>query len=226
MNFLSLFKLFKSISLWKTFRFNFHYFSFRTACRLPVFIYKRTVLQTLKGAIIIDAPLKTGLFKFGPCVSGIIDSQYCRTIWESNGTLIVKGKAVIGRGCRLSIGLDSVLSLGTNFFITGRTEIICHKGVSFGNNCLLSWDIHIMDTDHHPIFDENKKIINASSPILIGDNVWIGSQSTILKGVSIAANNVIAAGSLITSKLTNSSCVFGGRGRNVDIIRSGITWQR
>lgn len=54
------------INLWKTVYFNFHYFPFKTAVRMPVFIYKRTLLYKMGGDILIDAPVRTGMMKFGP----------------------------------------------------------------------------------------------------------------------------------------------------------------
>ena len=58
-------KLLKKVNLWKTFYFNFHYFPFKTSIRMPIFIYWRSELYKMKGRIVIDAPVSTGMVKFG-----------------------------------------------------------------------------------------------------------------------------------------------------------------
>jgi len=180
----------------------------------------------MKGRITIDAPIRTGMLKFGPHGLGTQDLLYSRTMWEVTGTLIIKGKASIGRGCKISIGENATLVLGSNFMITGNTEIICQKEISFGENCLLSWDILMMDTDFHDIIDEEDRKINDFKPIKIGNHVWIGCRNTILKGVSIADNTVVSANSTITRSSKEQNCVIGGHGKNALVIKRGINWER
>lgn len=218
-------KLFKKVNIWKTLYFNFHYFPFKTALRMPVFIYWQSELYKMGGKIVIDAPIKTGMLKFGPHGLGTQDLLYSRTMWEVSGTLVIKGKANIGRGSKISIGKEATLTLGSNFQITGNSEIICQKEITFGEDCLLSWDILMMDTDFHQIFNENDEKVNASKPITIGNHVWIGCRNTILKGVRIADNNIISANSTITRSVAEENCVIGGHGQNTGIIKRGIKWK-
>ncbi len=161
----------KKVNIWKTVYFNFHYFPFKTAIRMPVFIYWRSELYKMQGKIEIDGPITTGMMKFGSHGLGTQDLLYSRTMWEVMGTLIIRGKTNIGRGSKISVGDGAVLTLGHDFAITGNSEIICQKKISFGNDCLLSWDILIMDTDFHHVTNENGDIINSPKPITIGDHV-------------------------------------------------------
>jgi len=85
------------------------------------------------------------------------------------------------------------------FNVTGNTTIICSKNISFGNDCLLSWDILIMDDDKHPIFDQQHARNNNAKPISIGNNIWIGCRSTLLKGTSIVDGTIIASCSIVYS---------------------------
>lgn len=193
---------------------------------MPIFICWRSELYKMKGKIIIDAPISTGMVKFGTHGLGTQDLLYSRTMWEVGGTLVVKGKASIGRGSKISIGKDATLTLGEEFIITGNSEIICQKEISFGKCCLLSWDILMMDTDFHYILNADNIIINAPKAISIGNHVWIGCRSTILKGVSIADNNIISATSTITSNVMESNCIIGGHGKSVQIIKRNVEWKR
>ena len=222
---MSLFKFFIQVNIWKTFYFNFHYFPSNIALRLPIYIYRRSKLFKMKGSIIIEAPIKTGMIKFGAHGLGTVDSYYQRTIWEMYGTLIVKGDASIGQGCKISIGKSATLTLGDHFIISGSSSIICQKKITFGKHCLLSWDVLMMDSDLHHVLNDNNSIINNPQPIVIGDNVWIGCRNTILKGVFIANDIIISANSTITRSVKETNCVIGGHGKTVEIIKRGINWK-
>ena len=221
----SVLKFLRKVNPWKTLYFNFHYFPFKIALRLPFFIYRRSELYKMKGQIIIDAPVYTGMVKLGAHGLGTQDVLFSRTMWEVSGTLIIKGKADIGRGSKISIGKDATLTLGDKFTVTGKSAIICQKEIVFGADCLLSWDILIMDTDFHPVVNEYGERINVSKPIKIGNHLWIGCRNTILKGVTIAGNNIISAGSTITRSVLIENCVIGGCGKNAGIIKNGMKWE-
>lgn len=222
----SVFKLLKKVNIWKTIYFNFHYFPFKTAIRMPFFIYNRSELFKMNGKIIFDTPIKPGIVKFGSHGLGTQDLLYSRTMWEVMGTLIIKGNADIGRGSKISVGKDAILTLGKDFMITGNSEIICQKEISFGDGCLLSWDILIMDTDFHKVLDKQGNTINHPKPIHIGNHVWIGCRNTILKGVTIADDNIISASSTITKSFSDTGNAIGGHGKTAEIIKSGIGWAK
>jgi acetyltransferase-like isoleucine patch superfamily enzyme len=178
----------------------------------------------MRGEIVIEAPVRKGMVLLGSHTLGIKDPLYSRTIWEVSGKLLIKGSICIGRGSKICIGEDARLTLGDNFVITGNSEIICQKEITFGNDCLLSWDILMMDTDFHHIINENGEITNQSKPIKIGNHVWLGCRSTILKGVTIADNNVISANSTITKNCLDENCIIGGQGNSQEILRQRIEW--
>ena len=101
---------------------------------------------------------------------------------------------------------------------------MCQKEITFGKECLLSWDILIMDTDFHHMIDSNNEIINPPKSIHIGNHVWIGCRNTILEGVSIADNVIISANSTITKSINESYCAVGGSGKDINILKRDINW--
>lgn len=212
------------VNLLKTLYFNFHYFPFKTAIKMPVVVYRRSILIRMKGRIVLDAPATTGMVKFGAHELGTQDFKYSRTMWEVLGTVVIKGETNIGHGSKINVGNGATLSLGRNFTITGNSEIICQTGIRFGNDCLLSWDILFMDSDFHQVTDDNGMELNAPKPIQIGNHVWIGCRCTILKGVVIADNTIISANSTITRSVTEPNCAIGGHGKSVEILKKGINW--
>ena len=209
----------------KTIYFNLKYFPIKVAVHLPFLIYRRTDLYKMGGNIILNVSPRLGMVKIGPHGLGTQDVKYSRTMWEVSGTLVVNGKTNIGRGSRISIGKDATLTLGDKFMITGRSTIISQKEITFGDDCLLSWDILVMDTDFHHIIDKNDRIINQPRPIHIGNHVWIGCRNTILKGVSIPNNVIVSANSTLTRSVAESDCVVGGLGKDVIVLKKEISWK-
>lgn len=219
------FEMLMKLDLLKTIYFNLKYFPLKTALRLPVFIYRRTSLFKMKGQIVLNIPPTPGMVKIGPHGLGTQDIKYSRTMWEVSGKLVINGKTNFGRGSRISIGKDAIMTIGENFAITGNSTLICQKEITFGNDCLLSWDILIMDTDFHHILSESGDIINAPRPIHIGNHVWIGCRNTILKGVTIPDDVIVSANSTITKSIAEKHCAIGGIGKDVAILKRNISWK-
>ena len=105
---------------------------------------------------------------------------------------------------------DAIISIGNNCSLNG-TNIHCNEKVVIGNNCLLGPGTIICDNDSHRIsadpVERRKKAV--SIPIIIEDNVWIGMNCIIMKGVTIGENSIIAAGSLVVKDVEPDS-LYGG----------------
>ena len=109
-----------------------------------------------------------------------------------------------------------------NFQITAETTIICEESITFGHYVLCSWQCQIMDTDyHHVIADGDARRVTA--PVIIGNHVWIGSRVIINKGVEIADNSVIAAGSVVTGRFREPGVLLAGVPASVK--KTNIDWK-
>lgn len=203
-------------------RLNMHYFGLRGLIKLPILAYGKIELADLGGRLFIKQPLHRGILKFGIHILGITPSN-ATTIWQLSGCINILGGVIIGRGCKLSVGGN--LTFGDNVCITGMSTIICSTGIMIGENSIVSWDVLIMDNDQHYI-QKNQREISMMRPILIGRNVWIGCRTLILKGTQIADNIIVAADSTITKSVTESNCIYGGKGSNLRIISRNVTWHR
>lgn len=212
------------IDIFKTIYFNFHYLKFRDAIKFPVIIYRQSLLLDTRGRVEFNCKIRTAMIRIGKHGLGTRDVSYDRTIWQCTGNIVFNGSASIGRGSRISV--EGQLILGEGFCITGASTIIAKKSVTFGKNCLVSWDVLIMDTDFHRIYDFDKVEINKPKDILIGDHVWIGCRNVILKGVSICNDTVIAANSTITKSVTEENTIVGGAGKEQQILKKKITWEQ
>jgi len=80
-----------------------------------------------------------------------------------------------------------------------------------------------MDSDLHKIKDFEGNILNDPQPIIIGNNVWLGCRSIILKGTNIPDNCVVGTGSLVNKSFTGANQVIAG---NPCIpLRQNIEWE-
>lgn len=212
------------LNIIKTLYFNFHYFPLKTALHLPVFIYRKVELSMTKGEIVLLTPPKLGLVRLGMSEKYSFDRKNNITKWKSEGRFVIHGRIVIGRGCGIRIGKGATFEIGENTCITGHSDIACFKQVTIGRDCLISWDVLIMDTDFHHIEDISGKTINVPKPVVIGDHVWCGCRCTILKGTFIPSDCVIAAGSVLSHNIMKTKSIIGGIGANLTVIKENITW--
>lgn len=125
---------------------------------------------------------------------------------DRNSTLIVKS------GC-FSIGDDSYVGVGA---------VLCARhSIVIGKNALIAEYVCIRDQDH--AIDENNTTSRngfKTSPILIGDNVWLGAKVTITRGVTIGDNVVVGANSVVTHDIPSNVVAAGVPARVIRRIRS------
>lgn len=139
-----------------------------------------------------------------------------------NSTCHIEGRVKLGPGVRVILEPGASLTIGDNTYITASSVIHCATSISIGRDCAIAWGTTILDTDFHTIIYEDGKQNSISKPIKIGNKVWIGCNCTILKGVTIGDNCVIAANSLVNRDVPPNSLVAGNPAR---VIKSGISWR-
>lgn len=100
---------------------------------------------------------------------------------------------------------------GKNVFINRNVNITARAPISIGNDVLIGNNVIINSGNHN--YSNSKRLIREQghliSPILIEDNVWIGANSVILRGVTIGNGSVIGAGAVVTKDVP-PKCVYGG----------------
>lgn len=207
----------------KTIVFNFTYFKWEQAIRFPVLVSRNVIVKKKSGTVILPDKVEFGLIKIGFGNIGIFDRSRSKSIWEVSGIVDFRGKCSIGHGSKISVGSTGKIIFGENFTVTAESVFISFKEIEFGANCLISWDVHFMDTDFHQIYDQNNTRINPDARIEIGDNVWIGNKCSILKGAAIPDNSIIGSGTLVSSKLNATNSIYVGN--PVRIVRQGIRWE-
>lgn len=208
------------LSIPKTLRFNLHYFPLKVALRLPVVVSHRTYLRELHGEVELPETLNPGMVRIGFGDVGHYDRRRSRTIWQVSGKVSFHGKTSIGHGSKISV--RGHLELGSDFNITAESTIVCAKEICFGNDCLVSWDVLVMDTDEHPIFNAEQQRINPDAPIRVGNHVWIGCKCLLLKGSKLSDNTVVAAGTVCHGSVEGENQIIGGQ--PVKVLKKEVFW--
>lgn len=92
-------------------------------------------------------------------------------------------------------------------YINSEVRFACADKIHIGKNVLIGPRVSLETMNHSLGLRKNGKRSNKPSPIVIKDNVWIGSGSIILPGVTINEGSVVAAGSVVTKDIpANSLC--------------------
>lgn len=151
-----------------------------------------------------------------------------RFLIHARSRLVLFENTQIAPGVYISVGNKSILEIGPSSYIGHDSQINCRAGVKIGRGCLFGQQVMMMDYDGHPVFHADKPLLEETyggdrAPITIGDNVWIGARSLILKGVSIGDGAIIGAGSIVASDVPANCMVAGNPAK---VIREGVSWKR
>ena len=137
--------------------------------------------------------------------------------------LMEKDAQIVSNGFSFFYGADiqvfegGTLELGKGSFINSDCKIRCHKMITIGDNCAISHDFTVMDSDAHELNGKRN-----TNPVHIGNHVWIGTRVTVLNGVRVGDGAVIAAGSLVTADVPAGSLVGGVPAK---IIKENVDWK-
>ena len=99
------------------------------------------------------------------------------------------------------------------------------SSVSIGKNCMFAYDIDVRTGDSHSIISSvDGKRINYAQDIAIGDHVWVAAHCSLLKGVSVSDNSIVATGSVVTKPFQEGNVIIAGNPAR--IVTKNVTWLR
>lgn len=161
--------------------------------RKSIFIFDKTSKLHLNGNLTTNAN----------CLKNNGRSTIIRL--DKNASMKTEGGFSVYYDGDIIVFENGLLELGSGF-CNSNVKIRCKNHIKIGNDVAIAHDVTIMDSDSHAINYEGYEI---SKPIIIGDNVWIGSRALILKGVQIGDGAIIAAGSVVTKNVEPKTIVAG-----------------
>ncbi|MGF6950412.1 acetyltransferase-like isoleucine patch superfamily enzyme [Neobacillus sp. B4I6] len=112
------------------------------------------------------------------------------------------------------------ITIGKNVFFNTGCSFQDRGGISIGNGSMIGMNVTIA-TLNHGLSIETRNI-TYPSPVMIGENVWIGSNATILPGVTIGDNSVVAAGAVVTKDVPENTVVAGVPAKVVKKINNNL----
>lgn len=126
-------------------------------------------------------------------------------------------------GCSFAVKGKGACTIGDYSLLNG-VMVMCEEEITIGSHCLISWNVGIADSDFHPLDPDQRKkdcmSLNPytchqprptipTKPVHIGNNVWIGMNAIILKGVTIGENSVVGAGAVVVHDVPPNVVVAG-----------------
>ena len=113
------------------------------------------------------------------------------------------------------------ISVGEGVFINACCHFQDHGGVTLDDGCQIGHNV-VFATLNHELLRERRGVTRPA-PIVLGQKVWVGSNATILQGVTIGDNAVVAAGAVVTKDVPANTIVGGVPARVIKRIDESIT---
>jgi acetyltransferase-like isoleucine patch superfamily enzyme len=150
------------------------------------------------------------------------DLAFKRFHSKGNRALVV-GEHCTLDGVHFALGENAHAQIG-DYCCFSNAVLLCELELRIGNYVIIGWNATIADTDFHPISPAQRvadavacsplgngshRPVIAAQPVIIEDDVWIGPNATILKGVRIGAGSFIEPGALVTRDVPTRSRVAG-----------------
>lgn len=119
--------------------------------------------------------------------------------------------------------------MGKDCSLERDMKILLHKSkklsVVIGDECMFATNIIFRTSDSHSILNlETNEIENPSKSIKIGSHCWFGENTMVLKGVTIADNCILGAGSIATKDCTTPNSIYAGI--PAKLIKTNVKWSR
>lgn len=112
------------------------------------------------------------------------------------------------------------ISIGKNVFINHACSFLDMGGITIEDNVMLGPKVNLI-TENHPLDPNDRKTL-ICKPIIIKRNAWIGAGATILPGVTIGENSVVAAGALVNTDVLPNTVVGGVPAKHIKNIEFNI----
>lgn len=142
------------------------------------------------------------------------------TLLIGSGVRFNKGGSIVfeDNDGSITIGESSTFE-NVHLAVTGNC-----KSIKIGQGCMFAYDIDVRTGDSHAVLDVEGNKINHEKDVVFGSHVWVAAHVTILKGVTIGANSIVATRSTVTKSFGGENLLIGGS--PAQILKTEINWCR
>jgi acetyltransferase-like isoleucine patch superfamily enzyme len=161
----------------------------------------------------------------------VTDSSFCFKHFYARGHVGLRvGDEVTFWRTSLAVEELGTIEIGSLCFLA-NASLVCAERITLGDRVFVAGGATIADSDFHPLApaarladtialsprgDKATRPQVESAPVIINDDVWIGYNATILKGVTVGAGAVIAPGSVVVRDVPSGMRVAGNPARPLD----------
>ena len=144
-------------------------------------------------------------------------------LWVGESLFIANGGELAGVKSN-----NAVCQIGSEVSVESLTILNYHTNavVSIGDGCMIAHKVTLMNSDTHPVYSmETGEIINRpKDPLRIGNKVWLGMNSTVLKGVSVADGCIVGYNATVSKSCLDPHVALAGC--PAQIVRRNIRWDK
>ena len=209
------------VSIPKSVYFNFRVLPFSQAIKFPFFVKWNVKLLHLKRGVVKFEDTTLSPFMVALGFNGTEEISATRSIINiGKGTLVFRGKCNIAEGCVIGVSGGSLI-FGKNFSANKNFIVSCNKEITFGDDCMLGWNVFLFDATGHVVFKDGIQK-EPFKPIRIGNHVWLCAEVHVMKGSHIADGSIVGYRSLVTSKFTEQNILIAGNPAR--FVEGNIKW--
>ena len=142
---------------------------------------------------------------------------------EGKSELRIDRKLKMHNGAKIRVRKGGKLEIGKNFGMSNGCVVTAYDHIKIGDNVMLGPNVLIYDQDHDYQAEGGVAAMKfKTTPVVIGNNVWIGANTLILRGTTIGDNSVVGGGTVIKGEYPPNSVVIQKRTTEVRKQHNGI----
>ena len=172
------------------------------------------IQQGLNSKILVGNHLNIGYGQSNKRFASVLTMQ-------KDSTLKIEKSFDIYYNCDVCVFENATLCIGQGYMNAG-SQIRCMEKIDLGDHVIIGRDVLIQDFDAHKITYKDGHNNEITSPIVIGNHVWIGARAIILKGVHIGEGAIVAAGALVNRDVPPHCLVAGVPAK---VIKEDVRWE-
>lgn len=131
---------------------------------------------------------------------------------EGKSELRIDRKLKMHNGAKIRVRKGGKLEIGKNFGMSNGCVVTAYDHIKIGDNVMLGPNVLIYDQDHDYRAEGGVAAMKfKTTPVVIGNNVWIGANTLILRGTTIGDNSVVGGGTVIKGEYPPNSVIIQKR---------------